>query len=314
MKLFITGISGLLGLNLALQTKDDFTVSGAFHSQPVSLPGCETVPLDVTSPQEVDGALGSLRPDLIIHTVAMTDVDRCESNPTLAQELNQVAARNVARSAAAIGARLVHISTDHLFSGTNPWTTESESPTPVNVYARTKFEGETSVREACPDALIVRTNFFGWGTSVRTSFSDWVLGRLRDGQDLNMFSDAYFTPVLINDMVDLILKLVDHEATGVINIGGADRISKYGFALELAREFGYSADRITPVSMDTIDLNAVRPKDMSFSSQKIESLLDTKMPALADSLARLKSLSVSGWPGALESAIAGPAALSNMAN
>ena len=74
MKLFITGISGLLGLNLALQTKDNFTVSGAFHSQPVSLSGCETAPLDVTSPQEVDEALNSLRPDLIIHTVAMTDV------------------------------------------------------------------------------------------------------------------------------------------------------------------------------------------------------------------------------------------------
>lgn len=309
MKLFITGISGLLGLNLALQTKDSFTVSGVFHSQPVSVPGCTTASLDVTSFKEVDDALGSLRPDLIIHTVALTDVDHCESNPALAKRLNQVAAQNVARGAAATGARLVHISTDHLFDGTKPWATESEPPSPVNTYARTKYEGEICVREACPDALIIRTNFFGWGTSIRASFSDWILGRLENSQELNMFTDAYFTPVLINDLTGMIIRLVESGATGIINIGGADRISKYEFALELAREFDCSTEQIIPVSMDSMDFQAARPKDMSIDSHKIQSLLKTKMPTLAGSLARLKSLRDDGWPGALESAIAGPASL-----
>jgi dTDP-4-dehydrorhamnose reductase len=314
VKLFITGISGLLGLNFALQARNRFAVSGAHNLHPVSVPEVESTQLDITSLQAVEALLAAAHPDVMVHTAALTNVEQCESDPALAQQINQVSAQHVARSASALGARLVHISTDHLFDGTRQWTSESDPPSPMNTYAKTKYQGELSVLEACPDALIIRTNFFGWGTPVRTSFSDWILNSLENREQLNMFSDGYFTPILINDLVELIIRLIDIEASGIINVGGSDRVSKYEFALELARTFDYPTDRITPVSMDSFGFNAARPKDMSFRSEKIESILATKMPALADSLARLKSLQSKGWPQMLESAISGPVFIPNVTN
>jgi len=157
VRLFITGISGLLGLNLALQVKDRFTVFGSYYSHPVSLPGTTTMSLDTTDLQAVGGLMRALRPDVVVHTVALTDVEQCEANPDLAHRLNELAAQHVARKSAGLGARLVHISTDHLFDGTRPWTTETDPPSPVNTYAKTKWLGEQAVLEACPDALIIRT-------------------------------------------------------------------------------------------------------------------------------------------------------------
>lgn len=312
MKLFITGISGLLGLNFALQVKDRFTVSGSYNSHRVSFPEIQTAHLNLLSLSSVEDALASIKPDIVIHTAALTSVDDCESNPVLAQQVNQAAAQYVAQGAASVGARLVHISTDHLYDGTQSWVTEADPTAPLNTYAETKFQGELSVLETCPDALVVRTNFYGWGTSIRTSFSDWILRSLAERQTLNMFTDSYFTPILLNDLIELTLQLVDASTSGTVNVGGNDRISKCDFAVELAQAFGYPTDLVNPVSLDSFVSKAVRPKDMSFSSLKAETILNTRMPDLGESLQRLKSLREAGWPQTLESAIAGPAFLADV--
>jgi dTDP-4-dehydrorhamnose reductase len=134
--------------------------------------------LDLTSFKVVDSALRDFQPDVVIHTVGLTSVDGCEADPSLAYRLNVEAANYTARSARALGAKLVHISTDHLFNGTEPWRREEDAPYPLNMYATTKLQAEEVVLQACPDALVIRTNFFGWGTSIRASFSDWIINSL----------------------------------------------------------------------------------------------------------------------------------------
>ena len=183
--------------------------------------------------------------------------------------------------------------------------TETDIPCPLNFYAETKYQGELSVLEVSSDALIIRTNFFGWGTPLRSSFSDWILRSLEDHQPLNMFSDGYFTPILINDLIDLIIKLVTSNMNGTFNVAGADRVSKYEFACELARTFGHSTERINPVNMDSFNFKAARPKDMSLWSQKTESILNRPMPTLIESLLRLKALREAQWPNTLGAAVPG---------
>ena len=253
MKLFITGISGLLGLNLALQGKEIFAVSGTFHSRPVAMEGVEAIQLDVTSLPATKQGLAAIRPDLVIHTVAATNLEECERNPSLASQLNVDAARNVATATASLNAKLVHISTDQLFDGTRPLCTETDTLSPLNTYARTKMLGEQAVLDACPGALVVRTNFFGWGTSARSSFSDWILQGLQHRKELAMFSDVFFTPILINHLVDVIFNLVWKNAAGLFNVGGGERLSKHAFALRLAETFGYSTDCIRPISLSPVN-------------------------------------------------------------
>ena len=211
-RLFITGASGLLGLNAALQCRDRFRVTGTYRDHPVAIDGARLVRLDVLDAAAVDACLADARPEVVLHTAGMTNVEVCERDPAAARSLNVDAAAVVARAATRAGARLIHISSDHLFDGTAPLVDEDASPSPLNVYARTKAEAEAAVAAACPDALIVRTNFYGWGSPLKASFSDWILAALRRGSSLSMFTDVFFTPVLVNDLIDLALDLGGHRS------------------------------------------------------------------------------------------------------
>ena len=303
MKLFITGISGLLGLNLALQGKETFSVSGAFHNHPVASDGMESVRLNITSIREAEEVFHTICPDVIVHTAAATNLEECESNPSLAHRLNIEVTHNVATIAASLDAKLVHISTDQLFDGTQPWRTETDEVSPQNAYAKTKLLAEQVVLDNCPSALIIRTNFFGWGTSVRPSFSDWILQGLKRRLDLTMFSDVFFTPILINHLVDLIFDLIRRDATGLFHVAGGDRLTKHAFALQLADCFGYSSDCIRPISIGDFPFKAQRPRELSLSSRKVESQLQVRMPTIAQGLDRLQRLQKAGWQQDLESAL-----------
>ena len=225
----------------------------------------------------------------------LMNVEGCETDPVQAFQLNVGAAERVARVAKASGARLVHISTDHLFDGRRPWRTEADAPSPMNNYARTKWQAEQVVMETCPDALIIRCNFFGWGTRVRTSFSDWILRSLEQRQELRMFDDVFFTPMLINDLIDVIIELIARESAGIFNVAGGECLTKYAFALKVAEMFGHSTGRIRATSVEEIAFKARRPKDMSLSSLKLEEHLHIRVPGVADSLRRVRRLGENGW-------------------
>lgn len=302
MELFITGISGLLGLNIAHLARDRFQVSGCFSRSPVSIEGVETLKLDITDFTSTQVALRARKPDVIIHTAAQTNVDNCQTDPEKAEVINVEASRNLAAVANNLGAKFVHISTDQLFDGESPWKTEEDLPAPINVYGKTKWRAEQQVANVCPDALILRTNFFGWGTSKRASFSDWILHGLKQHQELTMFTDVFFTPILINHVAKVIFNLVERGASGLFHVGGAERLSKFDFASRLSEVFGYTIEHVQPVSVTSVPLKAQRPLDMSFSSAKAESYLQVRMPTVAEGLKLLKSLQEDGWPETLERA------------
>ena len=307
-KVFITGISGLLGLNLALQLRERYQVSGCYYAHPIALDGIRAMRSDLTSfetvnGEMVNGVMRQIQPDVVIHTVGLTSVEGCEADPDLAHRLNVESAHYVAKVANTLGARLVHISTDHLYDGASPWQREEDTPCPLNTYARTKLQAEEAVLQACPDALVLRTNFYGWGTSVRTSFSDWILKSLEQGRELTMFSDVFFTPILINDLAHLILQLVDRDATGIFNVAGRERLSKYDFALKLAEVFNRPQNKICATTVKEFPFKARRPEDMSLSSKKAEDYLGAGMPATGDGLKRLKDLELVGHRSALEGAV-----------
>lgn len=303
MKIFITGMSGLLGLNFARMAVDRFEVSGNYYSHPIAIDAVQAFQLDITSSEDVANTLSQIRPEVVIHTAGLTNVEKCEADPELAGLLHVEATANVASAAASVGSKFVHISTDHLFSGKDAWATETDEPAPLNAYAATKLRAERVAQSICPSALIIRTNFFGWGTSVRTSFSDWILRGLKQKDELTMFTDAYFTPILINDLVELIIQLFQAKETGIYHVAGRDRMSKYDYAIEMARVFGLPADNIRKTSLNDFQFKAQRPTDMSLSSEKMEKCLGVKMPTVVEGLEKLKRLGETGWAQSLEQAI-----------
>ena len=172
---------------------------------------------------------------------------------------------------------------------------ESSPVTPVNVYGRTKAEAELHVLEAHPFALLIRTNFFGWGTSYRRSFSDVIIETLRSGKDLNLFTDVFYTPTLVDKVAIAAHDLIDTKAAGIVNIVGDERISKYEFGIRIAEEFGLDAGLIKPgLLADQVAL-VQRPYDMSLSNQKISKLLGRKLGGVSEHLSGLHKQEQNGF-------------------
>jgi dTDP-4-dehydrorhamnose reductase len=233
---------------------------------------------DLTKPDATGNAVREAAPQVIVHAAALTDVDACEHDPARAQAMNVDAARNVAAAARTQGAKLVHISTDQLWDGQRAMLDEATPPAPLNVYGRSKAEAERAVLAAAPDAMVLRTNFFGRGQPQRPTFSDWVEDGLRHGRRLTMFTDVFFTPIAMELLCPIIVEMVERGATGIYHAVGSERLSKFEFGMRLAALFGYDRPNIVPGSVRDAGLNAPRPSDMSLSSDKIARLLGRRMP------------------------------------
>lgn len=236
------------------------------HNHNVQLPGVTAIPLNLDSVEELGSQLSTLSPDLVVNTAGLTNVDQCEREPELARTANSVVAENVAQVAHSRGIPLVHISTDHLFPGTRSLYTEADTPEPLNEYARTKLLAEEWVLKACPGALVVRTNFFCWGYKGRQSFTDWIIYNLRAGTQLSLFDDVFFTPILADSLVFAAHNLVSRSVSGIVNVVGDERISKYDFAIRVARKFGLSEELIRRAQVANATLYAPRPRDMSLDN------------------------------------------------
>ena len=302
-RLFITGISGLLGLNAALQWRRRFDTTECYRSHPISMPEVNAVALNLEDGAATQALFDQIRPDVVLHTAALTDVDRCELDPALAARLNVDVTRVVAEAARTVGAQLVHISTDHVFAGDRPSYDELAEPRPVNIYARTKLEAERVVHDVYPGALTVRTNFLGWGAVAPRSFLDWVVRSLAKGAPLRMFADVFITPIGVNDLLDCLFDLLDQARTGVVHVAGAERLSKYEIGVRTARTFGYRTDLIERASIDAFPLAAPRPRDLSLSTGRVSQMLGRPMPDADACLHRLRELRDAGWPDALHTAL-----------
>jgi dTDP-4-dehydrorhamnose reductase len=292
--ILITGGSGLLALNWAALIRDTWNVTLVTHRKGVRLEGVKTCVLDFEDPYRLATQFELHAPDLIVHTAGLTSVDQCERFPELAHHANAQIALHVAQAAAARGVALIHISTDHLFEGTRSLYQESDPPQPLNAYGRSKALAETWVQEACPNALLIRTNFFGWGHGYRQSFSDWIIDSLRLNRSLRLFSNVFFNPI-IADLVALNAhEMLEKGATGIYHLVGDERLSKYEFALKLAAHFNLRVDLIVRDQLVMGEFVAARPCDMSLDNSKTRLLLGRGLGNVDDFLENLWTQEVQG--------------------
>lgn len=285
--MLITGGSGLLALNWALAARDHYSVTLGLHKRDILLAGIEARQIDLESVDHLVRMFETVQPQIVIHTAGLTNVEECEDKPALAQHINVGLATNVACACAKLGLPLIHISTDHLFSGELPFVDETCPTAPKNVYARTKAEAELRVLEMHAQAIVMRTNFYGWGPSYRPSFSDVVIKALRSGNELTLFKDVFYTPILIETVTQAAHELSNMNAQGIYHVVGDERLSKYEFGLKIAEEFKLDSELIKLGFIADRPLLVQRPHDMSLSNKKICTLLGKKLGGVDEHIARL---------------------------
>ncbi len=293
-RILITGGSGLLALNWAHAVKNRCHVTLGLHKRQVVFPEAQIHQIDLESIGALVRSIEEVLPQQVIHMAGLTSVDRCELEPQLAHHINVTLAANVAKACAITGVGLVHISTDHLFSGQDSLVDENQPISPINVYGQTKAEAEYQVLDANPDALVIRTNFYGWGTSYRKSFSDVVINALRIGSNLTLFQDVYYTPILVETLALAVHDLIGLKANGIFNVVGDERISKKDFGLKVAEEFGLEFSSVKTGLFAAQTKLIQRPLDMSLSNHKACNLLGRRLGKTKEHLFKLHEQEING--------------------
>ena len=186
------------------------------------------------------------------------------------------------------GGRLIYISTDSIFDGKkqSPYI-ESDSVSPLNVYAKTKLMGEQPVL-SMENGLVLRTNIIGWTHKGGTSFAEWILENLVDNAPLNLFYDVYFSPLHIDSLSSIIERIINNPISGLYHCASRDSVSKYAFGKKMAEIFQLSDLNITRSSVDIMKYKARRPKNMALDVKKISLALECDLPSAVDAIELMK--------------------------
>ncbi|MFN3742128.1 MAG: SDR family oxidoreductase [Anaerolineales bacterium] len=301
MRLLVTGVSGLFGLNLALQAQERFTVIGVART-PLQGVAFESHSSDLEAEDAALRLVADFRPDAVINGAALAYPDQCEAEPERAYRLNALFPSELARQCARARIPLIHISTDSVFDGrkTTPYT-EEDSPNPLNTYARTKREAEEAVLEAHPQALVVRTNFYGWSPSGKRSLAEFFFSNLSAGKAVNGFTDVIFCPILVTDLAQLLLEMLERGLSGLYHVLGTQPMSKYAFGVAIARTFGLDENLIRPCSIADAPLAARRATHLWLSTQKVTEALGHPLPEFPTGLQQFYTQFLEGYPQKLRS-------------
>lgn len=274
-RVIITGGTGLLASNIALYKRDDWEILLLTRNHTLVFEGVVSVKANLLDIEATSHLFKNFTPDLIIHTAGLANVEECEKNYYSAHLANTVIAKNIATICAASNYKLIHISTDHFPNEELEYSTEKDIGLPVNVYAETKLLGESAVLRIYPSALVVRTNFFGWGHEGRVSFSDFIIDNLRKNISITLFEDVFYTPIFIDELTDSMEALIDKKCTGTYNVVSNKKISKYEFGMMTADLFALDENLIKKGSIKTKQLTK-RPLNMALSNKKLVQTLGAK--------------------------------------
>ncbi|MFH0779336.1 MAG: SDR family oxidoreductase [Parcubacteria group bacterium] len=281
-KILITGVSGMLGSNLAYAYRDHCQIIGVYLNNKVEMKNIQAIELNLLDSFKLNEIVKKFNPDAIIHCAALVNVDKCEEDKDAAYELNVRATRNVAQSLSRNKTKLVYISTDAVYNGVKGHFQEGEED-PVNHYGRTKLLGE---REALQhdNALVLRTNIFGLNVRNKLSFGEWILDSLMKGNNINGFTDAIFSTIYTFCLSNILEKCLKLDLRGIYNVGSSDCLSKYDFMLKVAQKFNLDQGLIGTSQVNKAGLTAKRGANLCLNMAKIENALGQTMPAMEDSI------------------------------
>jgi dTDP-4-dehydrorhamnose reductase len=292
-KILITGSNGLLGQKLvALISKEEGIELIATARGENRLPEgrYRYIAMDITNKDQVAGVISSEKPDVVINTAAMTNVDQCELNKEEAYKSNVTAVENIIEACEAVNSFLVHVSTDFIFKGDQGPLTEEAVPDPVNYYGQTKLLAEQKIFESKVSWAIARTVLvYGIAHDLsRGNIVLWVKNSLESGKSIQVVNDQYRTPTLAEDLAQGCWLLARKEAEGLFNISGGDMLTPYDIAIKTADAFQLNKSLISSTDSSKFKQPAKRPLKTGFIIEKARNALGYKPHTFDEGLCVLK--------------------------
>ncbi|MBK8498141.1 MAG: SDR family oxidoreductase [Flavobacteriales bacterium] len=296
MRILITGSNGLLGQKLVAALRDDSEVELIATSR-----GPDRTPLplsdryrsmDITSPNEVDTVFDAVKPEVVIHTAAMTNVDACESDPVACKSQNVTATEILVRAAKRHKSHFVLLSTDFIFDGRSGPYREEDEPAPLSIYGRSKLDAERALMDAgLPKWAIART-IIVYGVAQGLSRSNvvlWAKSALEKHQPIKVVDDQWRMPTLAEDLADGCIRIAKRGTTGIFHLCGPDGMSILELVQRVGAFFQLDASMITPVKSDSLGQPARRPPRTGFVLDKSRRELGYAPRRFEDGLAIVKA-------------------------
>ncbi len=291
--ILVTGSNGLLGQKIVYKLRNNQKVTliatARGENRLIEQSGYEYKSLDITKKAAVAEIVAKYKPDSIIHTAAMTNVDDCESNQTGAWQGNVVAVENLI---AAIKdhspeTQLVHLSTDFIFDGKNGPYREEDEPNPLSYYGMTKYEAEKRLYDSGIHWAILRT-IIVYGIVDNMSRSNivlWAKNALEKGQPINVVNDQFRSPTLAEDLADGCISAALKNVQGIYNVSGKDLMSIVQLVERVADYFGLDKTLINPISSESLNQPAKRPPYTGFVLDKAYRELDYRPHSFEEGIA-----------------------------
>lgn len=287
-RLMITGAGGFVAGSVLLQAKGRWETLAIIRKPDpaVAAAASRTEVADITDSASLRACFEAFRPDAVIHTAALADIDYCEQHPEQTYTVNATGSEIIAAYCAEYGCRLVFCSTDTVFDGKRGMYTETDVPTPVNAYARSKAEAERLTLSRLPNSAVARLSLvLGIPLIARgNAFLPGLLRRLSAGEAAPFPSNEIRTPVDVVTVGAALLELAENAYRGFLHLSGNTRLSRYEMACRIARHLGYPETLIQPVDSSAMPDRAPRPADVSLDNTLAQSVLSTPMLSLEEGL------------------------------
>jgi dTDP-4-dehydrorhamnose reductase len=300
MKVLVTGSNGLLGQKLLdhyKQFPEVELIATARGADRYPFPGNYTYcALDITIEAEVNQVFNETKPDIVIHTAAMTNVDACELDQVNCDLLNVKAVQFIVNACNQINAHLIHLSTDFIFDGTHGPLHENEKPNPLSYYGHSKLKAEQLVQAHSNSWAILRTVLV-YGVVKDMSRSNivlWAKNALESGKSIQVVADQFRTPTLAEDLANACALVAAQKATGIFHISGQNFMSIYDLVVQVADFWNLDKSLISMSSSEGIQQPAKRPPITGFQIHKAITLLNYQAHTFKEGLQivdnQLKSL------------------------
>lgn len=276
MKCLVTGVNGQLGHDLVFELKKrGYT----------DILGVDYEDMDITNKEQVEFVIKGYMPDVIFHCAAYTAVDNAETDEEMCFKVNRDGTQNIADVAKEIGGKLIYISTDYVFDGTKDGVYETtDTPNPINVYGRSKHEGELAALTN-PKTYVVRTSWV-FGINGK-NFVKTMINLSKTKDELNVVSDQIGSPTYTSDLSKLLVDMAESDKYGIYHGTNEGYISWYEFAKLIFEVMGIDM-KVNPVTSEEYVTAAVRPKNSRLSKQKLIDSSFSLLPTVKDALERYK--------------------------
>jgi dTDP-4-dehydrorhamnose reductase len=293
-RILITGSNGLLGqklIELLVKQSNIHTIATARGENRLPFTeGYEYLSMDITNPEQVHQVIKQARPEVVIHTAAMTNVDQCETEKDACWAQNVQAVEYLVEACQETNAFLLHVSTDFIFDGADgPYDVDAEA-NPLSFYGWSKYAAEKAVIHSGPVRWAIARTVLVYGIAHDMSRSNiilWVKKSLEEGKNIKVVTDQWRTPTLAEDLAMGCYLIADGEAEGIFNISGKDLLTPYEMAIMTAEFFGLDRSLIAEADSSTFTQPARRPARTGFILDKSRDVLGYEPHSFQEGIAIL---------------------------